>query len=70
MILDSGAVTICGVSSTEGEGPSPVYTMVPKLTAPFGEKRRAVQNDGERLTLRGAAEDGSGEFLHISIAFV
>ena len=37
MILDSGAVTICGVSSTEGEGPSPVYTMVPKLTAPFGD---------------------------------
>lgn len=38
MILDSGAVTICGVSSTEGEGPSPVYTMVPKLTAPFGDR--------------------------------
>ena len=40
------------------------------LTAPFGEKRRAVQNDGERLALRGAAQDGGGEFLHISVCFV
>ena len=40
------------------------------LAAPLREKRRAIQNDGERLTLRGAAQDGGGEFLHISVSFV
>lgn len=38
MILDSGAVTICGVSADEGAGPSSTYTMIPKLTAPFGDR--------------------------------
>ncbi len=39
MILDSGALTIYAVSSTEGTNPPPArHTLTKKLTAQYGEK--------------------------------
>lgn len=39
MILDSGALTIYAVSSTEGTAPPPVkWTLIPKRTAVFGDR--------------------------------